>query len=174
MRAWADVAYLATTKNLNGGLVARSAAGLPFLLSEGMRAALVPPRLDAPRDVTVASVQMRAEDEALVFFDEVTDADVAHALVGCHVLVPRDELDPADLEPAGAWPAWEGWEVVDAEAGPVGAVAGITEMPLQSLLVVARPDGSEALIPLVDDLIADVDEDARRIDVALPAGLLDL
>lgn len=174
MRAWADVAYLATTKNLNGGLVARSAAGLPFLLSEGLRVALVPPRLDAPRDVTVASVQMRGDDEALVFFDEVDDAATAQALVGCHVLAPRDAFDPADLEPAGEWPSWEGWEVVDAQAGAVGGVAGVEELPLQSLLVVARPDGSEALIPLVDEFIVAVDEDARRIDVALPAGLLDL
>lgn len=174
MRAWADVAYLATTKNLNGGLVARSAAGLPFLLSEGLRVALVPPRLDAPREVTVASVQMRADDEALVFFDEVADAATAQALVGCHVLAPREAFDPADLVPAGEWASWEGWQVVDAAAGRVGAVARIEEMPLQSLLVVARPDGTEALIPLVDELIAGVDEDARRIDVVLPAGLLDL
>lgn len=174
MRAWADVAYLATTKNLNGGLVARSAAGLPFLLSEGLSVALVPPRLDAPRNVTVASVQMRGDDEALVFFDEVSDAATAQALVGCHVLAPRDAFDPADLEPEGEWPSWEGWEVVDAAAGAVGAVAGVEELPLQSLLVVERPDGSEALIPLVDEFIVAVDEDARRIDVALPDGLLDL
>ena len=36
------------------------------------------------------------------------------------------------------------------------------------------PEGGEALIPLVDEFIVDVDEDDRRIDVSLPAGLLDL
>ena len=35
MRAWADVAVLAKTKNLKGRFVVRAAAGLPFLLEEG-------------------------------------------------------------------------------------------------------------------------------------------
>ena len=39
MRTWADVAWLATAKNLDGGLVVRSASGLPFLLEEGMEVA---------------------------------------------------------------------------------------------------------------------------------------
>ena len=49
MRAWTDVAVLARTKNLQGGFVAQSAAGLPFLLSEGLEVAFVPPVSDAPR-----------------------------------------------------------------------------------------------------------------------------
>ena len=44
----------------------------------------------------------------------------------------------------------------------------------QPLLTVRRAEGGEALIPLVDEFIVDVDEDGRRIDVSLPAGLLDL
>ena len=32
----------------------------------------------------------------------------------------------------------------------------------------------DANLPLVDEFIVDVDEDGRRIDVSLPAGLLDL
>ncbi|MCI8468851.1 MAG: 16S rRNA processing protein RimM [Eggerthellaceae bacterium] len=173
MREWVDIAYLANTRNLNGGLVARSAAGLPFLLSEGLTVALVPPRLDAPRRVRVASVQMRSDDEAVVLFDEVTDAATAQALVGCHCLAPRDDFDPADLVPEEL-PSWEGWTVVDEAAGEVGAVSSLEELPQQVLLAVARPGGSEALIPLVDEFVVTVDEDARRIDVRLPAGLLDL
>ena len=55
MRAWTDVAVLARTKNLQGGFVAQSAAGLPFLLSEGLEAAFVPPVLDAPRRAQVTA-----------------------------------------------------------------------------------------------------------------------
>ena len=40
----------------------------------------------------------------------------------------------------------------------------------QPLLTVRRAEGGEALIPLVDEFIVDVDEDGRRIDVSLPVS----
>lgn len=175
MREWIDVATLAHTKNLDGGLVARAASGLPLLLSEGARVALVPPVLDAPRDVTVARVAPRSKGEALVFFEEVTAAEVAEQLVGCHCLMRRAEVDPALLrEAAPSLPSWEGWSVHDVRAGYVGEVTDVEDRPLQPLLAVARPDGATALIPLVDEFVVSVDEDARRIELDCPAGLLDL
>lgn len=174
MRTWIDIAELAHTKNLNGGLVARSAAGLPFLLREGMSVALVPPVLDAPRNVTVESLQMRGDFEAFVFFEEVTDADTAEALVGCHCLVRRDEAGLGEFEDVNDLPSWEGWQVFDAREGFVGTVSGIDERPYQPLLVVARDGRADALVPLVDDFLVNVDEEARRIDMRLAPGLLDL
>lgn len=174
MRTWIDIAELAHTKNLNGGLVARSAAGLPFLLREGMSVALVPPVLDAPRNVTVESLQMRGDFEAFVFFEEVADADTAEALVGCHCLVRRDEAGLGEFEDVSDLPSWEGWQVFDAREGFVGTVSGIDERPYQPLLVVAREGRADALVPLVDDFLVGIDEEARRIDMRLAPGLLDL
>ena len=42
-----------------------------------MAVALVPPVLDAPRNVTVVSVDLRKDNEGLVFFNEVEDARTA-------------------------------------------------------------------------------------------------
>lgn len=174
MRAWIDVAELAHIKNLNGGLVARCAAGLPFLLREGMELALVPPVLDAPRNVTVESVQMRTDYEALVFFEEVRDADTAEALVGCHCLAKRSEVESDLEEESSDLPSWEGWKVFDAAEGYVGVVSSIDDRPYQPLLVVEREGRGEALIPLVEEFLVSVDEEARRIDMKLASGLLDL
>ncbi len=98
--------------------------------------------------------------------------------MGCHCLVRRADLPQGALTRGGRG-AWDGWEVHDARAGLVGTVAGIQELPGQGLLEVAhgregRPDGAPVLVPLVDALVCGVDEDARRIDVDLPDGLLDL
>ena len=157
MRGWMSIAYLAKPKNLNGGLVARGASGLPFVLHPGLTLAVVPPQLDAPRTLTVSEVTERAENEALVFFDEVSDLSSAELLAGCELLAREEDIDASVLEEAEALPAWEGWSVHD-----------------EPLLTVRRAEGGEALIPLVDEFIVDVDEDDRRIDVSLPAGLLDL
>lgn len=174
MRTWIDIASLAHTKNINGGLVARCAAGLPFLLSEGMEVALVPPVLDAPRRVTVESLQMRGESEAVIFFEEVSDANTAEMLVGCHCLVRRADVLEELEELESDLPSWEGWQVFDAATGFVGEVVEIEDRPLQPLLVVSREGAQDALIPLVEDFIESIDEQALRIDMRLPAGLLDM
>lgn len=174
MRGWIDIAYLAKTKNLNGGLVARGAAGLPSLLYPGLALALVPPRIDAPRSVTVASVTEQGEEEALVTFEEVSDLSGAEAIAGCRCLAREEDVDLALLAEADDLPAWEGWAVEDAQAGPVGEVASLDDRAMQPLLVVRRPDGRETLIPLVDEFVEAVDEEARVIRLACPTGLLDL
>ena len=173
MRAWTDVAVLARTKNLQGGFVAQSAAGLPFLLSEGLEAAFVPPVLDAPRRAQVTAVAPVDDRTAIVTFDAVEGIDMAEALVGCHCLVRRAALPEGALEAHAG--AWDGWEVHDARTGLVGTVAGIQELPGQDLLeVVPAAGGRTVLVPLVDAFVSGIDEDARRIDVDLPDGLLDL
>lgn len=173
MRPWVNVAVLARTYNLEGGFVARPAADLPFLLEEGMEVALVPPQLDAPRRVTVRSVAPKGDGSAVVFFDEVTDAAVAARLAGCSCLVRREEVAEAIPVSAEECP-WIGWQMMDARAGLVGTVFAVRQGPGQSWLVVQDSAGHEVLVPLVDEFVKDVDEQARRLSVALPAGLLEL
>jgi len=174
MREWVDIAELAHTKNLNGGLVACSAAGLPLLLSEGMELALVPPVLDAPRYFTVESLRFRDDYEAVVFFEQVKDASIAEALLGCHCLARRSEIDLESFEEESDYPSWDGWKVYDEKAGYVGEISHIEERPLQPLLVVSRTERPEALIPLVDEFIVEINEEEQVLYMDLAPGLLDL
>lgn len=194
MHTWANVAKLTETKARSGGLVAQSAAGLPFLLSEGREVAFVPPVLDAPRSGRVVQVRPLGEGEAAVLFDTVDSIDVAEQLVGCSCLVRRADLsDEERLALEEAELDLSGFEVWDVQAGFIGTVSGIVDNPAQSLLSVVRaaasgeadasalPAGSasagdapEILIPIVDAIVLNVDVDAGRIEVELPSGLLDL
>ncbi len=173
MGAWVRVAEFTKAKHLKGGLVARSVAGLPFLLEEGLFCAFVPPVIDVPRQGTVVEVRPEARGGATVFFDTVVDANQADALVGCYVLARREDLpdDVLELQKGGI----EGFTVVDAEAGAIGTAVAINEMPGQHLLEVAR-EGQEGtvLIPVVDEFLEGVDEQTRCIYVNVPQGLLDL
>ena len=176
MRSWANVATLAKTRNLDGGFVAKAAAGLPFLLEEGMEVAFVPPREDAIRRSRVASVELLDDRSAEVHFADIDTIDVAHALVGCCCLVHRADVDEQALDAAPA--RWEGWTVVDAEVGPIGSVKGIIENPAQMLLEVERADDvlgeGTVLVPVVDEIVIDVDPESRTVLVNLPTGLLEL
>ena len=152
MRTWANVAELSKTKTLTGGLVARCAPGLPFLLEEGMEVAFVPPRHDAPRRARVLSVQDAGRDAFLVTFEGVDSIDVAELLVGCSCLVRRADLPESAL--AAEADGLEGFEVRDARAGFVGVVESVVENPGQFLLSVAPADGGRrVLVPLVDALV---------------------
>ena len=171
MHAWADVAVLAKTKNLDGRFAVRATAGLPFLLEEGDEVAFVPPQLDVPRRATVADVRMIDGYSAEVAFDGI-GGDEAGMLVGCHCLIPRDSIDDSVFREAPGM--WEDWTVVDAAVGEVGQVVGFVDNPGQALLEVQRPDGSTALVPVVDEIVREVDVEAGMVHVALPQGLLDL
>ena len=171
MRTWIDVATLAKSRNLDGRFVANPAAGLPFILVEGDEVALVPPKLDVPRRVHVASVRPIDEVRAEIRFEEVMTPDVSQELVGMHCLIKRADIDDEVFEDATS--LWEGWTVVDRKEGRVGTVAGIIDNAAQSLIEVNRGE-STVLIPAVDEIVSHVDAESKCIHIDAPNGLLDL
>ena len=175
MHAWVDIAELTNTKNLNGGLVARCVAGLPFVLEEGMEVALVPPVLDAPRNVTVLFADAEGLDGGYVEFEEIDDVNIAEMVVGCHCLVRRDQL-PASVSgyTANNAPDWANWEVYEQQEGYLGTVCGMREMPGQIMLEIDRQSCDVLMVPMVDEFIVGIDEDAKIITLSLPAGFLEL
>ncbi len=173
MRTWIDIAKLIRTKNLKGGLVAQSAAGLPILLAQGMELALVPPVLDAPRRVSVISVEAFSNLTALVFFDKVDTVEIAKMLVGCHCLARRSdikELPNFEYDPA----LWIGWKVSDVKLGSIGIIDSIEPRPMQPLLVVCDHFERSFLIPLAEDFIVHIHEDEKLIELDCPPGLFDM
>ena len=171
MRSWIDVATLAKTKSLDGRFVARAAAGLPFLMEPGDEVAFVPPQLDAPRRALVIEAREIGDRTAEIAFEGV-DASAAHALVGCHCLMRREAIDTSTLEDTPVF--WDGLRVVDKSLGDIGVVSNIVENPAHALIDVMRDDGSNVLVPAVDEIVEDVDFETGVMRVTLPKGLLDL
>jgi 16S rRNA processing protein RimM len=62
--------------------------------------------------------------------------------------------------------------LVDAQAGPVGPIEEVLEMPQQEMALV-RYKGRETLIPLNTHFIQRVDTERREVLVDLPDGLLE-
>ena len=105
--------------------------------------------------------------------DSITDAET---LVGCEIQVPLEQR--AELE-AGAYVSdLVGCEVFDRER-PVGAVKDVQFGAGQApLLVVAQGGVSQAhqeiLIPFAQEFIAEIDLEGKRVEMKLPAGMLEL
>lgn len=91
--------------------------------------------------------------------------DAVEALRGTDLLVPRSVAPPLEED---EWYAsdLEGLQVVDGPR-PVGVVARLVPMPSCELLAVARPDGSELLVPLVRDAVRGVDLEQGTVEIDL-------
>ncbi len=64
-------------------------------------------------------------------------------------------------------------DVVTREGVTVGRVEEIAHLPSQDLLVVRRPDGGEALIPFVTEIVPEIDLAGQRVVIDPPPGLLE-
>lgn len=66
-----------------------------------------------------------------------------------------------------------GLTVVTEDGETLGTVANYMEMPAQDVFVVHRPDGSEAMIPAVEDFIIDLSLEDDRLVVRPIDGLIE-
>ena len=110
----------------------------------------------------------------LLAFDGHPDRTAAEALRGTRLLVTDDGTAEADAD--------EGWReedlldfaVVLPDGSPLGTVSALHVREVQDLLEVLTADGREVLVPFVDELVPEIDEEERRVVVDPPPGLLEL
>jgi 16S rRNA processing protein RimM len=110
----------------------------------------------------------------LVLFEGFADRDVADALRGVSLVIDSASLpDPEDPD------EFHDHQLVGLTAQtPAGEILGtvvrVDHAPASDLLVLARPDGGQALVPFVKPIVPEVDLAGGRVVVTPPEGLLDL
>ena len=126
-----------------------------------------------PRALTVRSTRVH-NGVWLVAFEEISDRTGAESLRGTR-LVADGPLDVADDED-DVWAEADlvGLRVVDPSGTELGEVAGLVVGAAQDRLVVRLPDGREAQVPFVAEIVPEVDVEGGRVVLDAPPGLLDL
>lgn len=104
----------------------------------------------------------------LVKVSGVTDAAQAHEVVGHFFLAAGEE--PTAVEGTDVF---LGCAVHDETRGYVGTVAEIIETGANDVLVLEGGPFGEVLVPVIDDVIGELDEDAEILHVTLLEGLID-
>ena len=66
-----------------------------------------------------------------------------------------------------------GFEAEDLSFGLIGIIKGVNDSTNQAILEIDR-NGSEILIPLIDDFIKSVDLEQKKIILEVPEGLIDI
>ncbi|WP_251095121.1 ribosome maturation factor RimM [Streptomyces sp. Caat 7-52] len=64
-------------------------------------------------------------------------------------------------------------DVVTEDGTEVGRITEISHLPSQDLFIVERPDGSEVLIPFVEEIVTEIDLEEQKAVIAPPPGLID-
>src|SRR5829696_3644770 len=109
----------------------------------------------------------------LVRFVKAPDRDAAEALRGSRLLVDAATLPPTGDPDEFHVHQLEGLSAELEDGTVVGTVREIAHGPGGELLVVARPDAPDALVPFVRAIVPTVDLDGRRVVLTPPEGLLE-
>ncbi|RII09575.1 Ribosome maturation factor RimM [Streptomyces sp. YIM 130001] len=64
-------------------------------------------------------------------------------------------------------------DVVTVDGAEVGRITEISHLPSQDLFIIERPDGSEVLVPFVEEIVTEIDLDEQRAVIDPPPGLID-
>ncbi|MEW2401535.1 ribosome maturation factor RimM [Streptomyces sp. NPDC046862] len=64
-------------------------------------------------------------------------------------------------------------DVVTKDGVEVGRITEISHLPSQDLFIVERPDGSEVMIPFVEEIVTEIDLEEQRAVIDPPPGLID-
>lgn len=141
---------------------------LPDARLVGLRVWLVPP---GPRGAIahIISDVRHGPRSAIVRLDGDRTAEDAGAHAGRWLLAHEDDV-PAPAEEGGGS---IGMTVIDADRGMIGVVADVIVTGANDVLVVEGGPYGQVLVPVIDDVIAEVDLDAGTIAVTLLPGLID-
>ena len=127
----------------------------------------------APRRLTLSSTRTQ-QDRWYARFEEVPDRTAAEALRGTELALELDAEQETEEDP-DAWYASQlkGLPVKHVDGRDLGVVTDLQHYPAQDLLLVRTPGGRRVQLPLVAQLVPEVDLDAGVILADPPGGLFE-
>ena len=110
--------------------------------------------------------------DTLIKFDDFDDPQSAAILVGRDIYAPPGHLVDGSDE---SWDPEEfiGLVVRDEQHGELGEVTAIEGTPRNPVLVILKGE-QEVMVPLVEEMIVDLDMEERTMTIRTPEGLIDL
>lgn len=110
-------------------------------------------------------------NKAIVTFEDLTPQE-SLALIGHELYLPITLL-PKLTGNQFYFHEVTGFKVVDDEKGDIGTIQTVIDYPAQALFQIDK-NGTEILIPVIDEVIQKVDREQKTIFISAPKGLIDL
>ncbi|RXS97003.1 ribosome maturation factor RimM [Silvibacterium dinghuense] len=182
MSGWALLAHLVRPQGRHGEILADILTDFPERFSDRRRLFLLPPGAEAtptaknqapPREIELEDFWLH-QGRIVLKFAGVDSIDDAEKFRGFHVAIPESER--AELTDGSVYISdLEGCTVIDLATEGAPAIGTVVEVDRSaSLLVLKGTDGSEVLVPFAKAYLETIDIAAKRIEMRLPAGLLEI
>jgi 16S rRNA processing protein RimM len=166
--AFVPLGRIVKTHGLAGEVSVVRTGRLPLERAEGLGVWFVPPP-PTMRTATVEAVRPGPKGP-LLKLSGVEDVQTAASLRGVSIVVRECDL-PDDLPPDEPDPV--GLTVRDAIRGELGVVTDLIVTGANDVWVVTGGPYGDVLLPVIDQVIRDIDWDAMTADVTLLPGLLE-
>jgi 16S rRNA processing protein RimM len=118
----------------------------------------------------VQTAKAANDEEYIITVEDVTVVEVAKKLIGKQAYVKEDILSATAADTPLLW---IGFNLVDKDKGSLGPIEDVMQAGPQWLAKLTY-EGKEVLIPLIEQMILDVNIRNKYIRMDLPDGLLDL
>jgi 16S rRNA processing protein RimM len=109
----------------------------------------------------------------LLRFEGVRDRNAAEALRNILLIAEVDPTEIPEEEDEYYDHQLIDLDVVLADGTEIGVITEISHLPSQDLFIVERPDGTELMIPFVEEIVTEIDLEEQRAVIDPPPGLID-
>jgi 16S rRNA processing protein RimM len=187
--SWIVLAHLLRPQGRKGELLADLLTDFPERFEEQKRVFLAPPGFTGePSDARAAEVVAfwlpvgKNEGRIVLHFSGIDSISDAESIAGQEVLVPGEERLPLDEESVyiseligcTLYDGTAAVGVVEDVQFPTTADGARRLSEAAPLLAVRSSEGDEILIPFAKAFLVAIDTTAKRIDMLLPSGLVDI
>jgi 16S rRNA processing protein RimM len=187
--SWIVLAHLLRPQGRKGELLAELFTDFPERFEEQTQVFLAPPNFDGvPSEARAAEVAAfwlpmgKNEGRIVLKFVGIDSISEAESIAGQEVIVPQEKRLSLDDESVYiseliGCALYDGATLVGAVEDvhfPMTADGGRRLMDAAPLLAVRSPEGDEILVPFAKAFLVALDAEAKRIDMVLPSGLVDV
>ncbi|MBO2526553.1 MAG: 16S rRNA processing protein RimM [Bacteroidetes bacterium] len=119
----------------------------------------------------IENIQYRGANTFVIKFQDV-DEEEAKSLIKAELYLPMSELPPLT---GNRFYFHEviGFKVIDEEKGDIGVCRDFIDISHHPIMQIDH-EGTEILIPAIDEIFKNVDRENKQIHIAAPEGLIDV
>jgi len=136
----------------------------PFLICE-LDGIFVPFKMEEYR--------FKSDSSALIKLKGVDSGEKAKTFSNLDVYFPKQHLKSDTEQDNYTWDYFIGFTLLDAEANSVGQIIDVDETTINVLFIVEHKK-SEILIPVSEEIVLEINQEEKTIQLELPEGILEL
>ncbi|HET9278981.1 MAG TPA: ribosome maturation factor RimM [Flavitalea sp.] len=166
---YCSIGKLVATFGVQGDLILKHHLGKKTAL-KGVETIFIEDKKDELLPYFVENIKIKSSDELYVKIEGISTKESAHKLVQKQVWLIEEEFHKHAGKSAPI--SLLGFHIVH-DGDDIGEILEVIEQP-QQLLCRIDWKGKEALIPIHEETLLQVDKKKKIVEVKLPAGLLDV